>query len=225
MNRTRSTCEGGVPSKPARTGSRHRRFDSIGCLLLITFILGSAPVHADDTDWIVEIANSTIARQPNAAAYAWNWGEAVLMYGMWKAFETTGNNAYFNYVKTWVDRYVDQNGNLNLSSIGDRTYVNKVAGGILLVVLYQQTSDTRYATAANQLAVYATTNIPRVYNGAFAHTNDDQLWIDTLYMTGVFLSKWGVVSGSNASLDEAVKQIITHAEIQFDPDHHLFYHG
>ncbi|MBN1893831.1 glycoside hydrolase family 88 protein, partial [bacterium] len=184
----------------------------------------SAPIQADPPDWLVLLADDLIRRVPSPASWAWDWGEGVMLFGLWKAYESTSKSSYFNYIRSYADRYVDAEGNIS-AHISNSAYVNHVAPGILLIHLYQETGDARYLKAANTIADYVMNQVIRTSNSALAHTNTDELWIDTLFMACVFLARMGALTGDAAFFDEAVLQIFAHAEKMYDETAHLFYHG
>jgi unsaturated rhamnogalacturonyl hydrolase len=177
-----------------------------------------------ESDWLVLLANSIIQFRSNPASWSWEWGEGVLMYGLWQAYEATANPAYYTYIKSYVDHYVPQNGNIT-AHIDNVAYVNKVSPAILLTCLYQKTSDTRYLTAAHIVADYIQGTVRRVSNGALAHIFEDELWIDSLFMACIFLIRYAEITGDTSYLDEAVNQVLWHAQYLFDSTSHLFYHG
>gem|GEM_PF-2142590 len=147
-----------------------------------------------------------------------------MMYGLWKAYEATSKSSYFNYIRSFADRYVDENVNIS-AHVSNAAYVNHVAPGILLIHLYEKTGDARYLKAANTIADYVMDQVIRTSNGALAHTFTDELWIDTLFMASVFLARMGALTDDRAFFDEAVFQIFAHAEKMYDTKAHFFYHG
>ncbi|NQT26372.1 glycoside hydrolase family 88 protein [candidate division KSB1 bacterium] len=177
-----------------------------------------------EPDWLILLANSILQFHPDPSSWDWNWGEGVLMYGLWQAYEATGNLAYYLYVKDYIDHYVPQNGNITVH-IDPIAYANKISPAILLPLLYQKTSDQHYLTAAQIVADYIQNTVLRVSNGALAHIFEDELWIDTLFMTSIFLMYYAEVSGNMTYIDEAVNQMLWHKEYIFDDASNLFYHG
>ncbi|MEJ2627187.1 MAG: glycoside hydrolase family 88 protein, partial [bacterium] len=190
--------------------------------ILITNNLIWASVN-NDTDWIVEIANTTIKNNPDPSQLGWYWGDGILMYGIWKAYWYTGQAKYFNYIKNYVDTYVDENGEITVHYNND-AWVNRVTPAILLPKLYETTHDQRYLNAALIVADYLFNTCPRVDN-AIVHINDDQLWIDTVYMICIFLAQMGKLTQEDIYFDFSVNQLLYHAEKLQDPVTKLFYHG
>jgi unsaturated rhamnogalacturonyl hydrolase len=55
--------------------------------------------------------------------------------------------------------------------------------------------------------------------------NEGEIWIDTLFMVVLFLSKMGVKYDKQAWIDEAVYQFNLHIKYLFKQEESLFYHG
>ncbi|MFO7889501.1 MAG: glycoside hydrolase family 88 protein [bacterium] len=193
----------------------------INILLITNTIIFSATTS--DIDWIVEITNTHISNNPDPSQINWNWGEGVLMYGIWKTYWHTGKTEYYNYIKNYVDSYVDENGNIT-AHYNENLWVNTVIPAILLPQLYKTTNDQRYLTAALIVSDYLFNTCPRAAN-ALVHANNDQLWVDTLYMICVFLAKMGELTQEDKYFDFAVNQFLYHSDKLQDPETKLFYHG
>jgi len=180
--------------------------------------------NSDTVDWLEKIADTVIERNPDPGSYEWNWGEGVLMYGMWKAYESTGKTEYYNYVKSYIDSYVDEDGTVT-AHIDNTWYVNRVSPAIILPYLYNKTKDKKYLSAADTIIDYLINSCPRTSDGAFVHVNDDELWVDTLYMATIFLALMGELKNDYTMLNEAVNQILLHANHLLDLEEKLYYHG
>ena len=72
-------------------------------------MLGSQP-GAAGTDWGKAVANSTMARFPNARSIPWRYPRALFLFGQYQLYLRTGNEIYLNYLKTWADSHVDAAG-------------------------------------------------------------------------------------------------------------------
>jgi unsaturated rhamnogalacturonyl hydrolase len=177
-----------------------------------------------DLEWLTNLANSIIAREPDPSNYEWDWGPGTMMFGMWKAYEATGNLVYYNYVKSYIDTHVYEDGSI-YPSYWSTVYLNLAGPGIVLLDIYEATNSIKYLTAAYILANYLK-EWPKTVDGGYYHVKPwDQLWIDTLFMTSVFLAKLGNITGDADYMDEAVLQIIVHANKLLDDSEKLFYHA
>ena len=79
--------------------------------------------------------------------------------------------------------------------------------------------------------------IPRTREGGFQHVtsangdrqgvrlNESEMWIDTLFMTVLFLNRMGQKYGKQEWIDESIKQVLMHIKYLYDTHTGLFFHG
>lgn len=147
----------------------------------------------------------------------WDWDSGVAMYGMIRAWQATGDRRYFDFVKSWVDGFI-------VRGLPALTHPNQTTPGIATMMLYEATGEEKYLAAGQQMATYLLHAAPRSADGAFYHY-DDQLWVDTLFVTVPFLSRFGHITGDPRYTEEAVRQFQLHAQHLQDPETGLFFHG
>jgi unsaturated rhamnogalacturonyl hydrolase len=164
-----------------------------------------------------------VVKRTMATDMTWDWPCGVAFYGISKAYETTGEKAYMEYLARWVDEYLE---------IGLPPFmVNAVAMGHCLLSLHQATGDKKYLDIAVRKAEYLRNDALRFGAGVFQHTvsakNDfpGQAWADTLFMAAYFLLRMGRFLGEKAYVDDALNQYYWHEELLQDPKTNLFYHG
>lgn len=133
-----------------------------------------------------------------------HYHQGVFLSGVYKTYRLNGNESYFLYMKSWVDTYVDRQGNvLN----HDRNALDDIQPGILLFPCYEKTGDERYRLALDQLAhdidVY-----PKNEEGGYWHNDraPEQMWLDGLYMGGPFMVEYGARFNRPDFIDEAIYQ-------------------
>lgn len=178
-------------------------------------------IAIDEEAWLILLAQSIMSRFPDPASYSiTSWQFEELMWGIAKTYEITGNIDYLNYVKTYLNDHVDNEGNLDCGA-------TDLIPGVLLVWLYQKTGEEKFLLAANQVGEYMLNEYPRTSEGGYVHLEDlvDQLWDDTLGGVGRFLGMMGFVTGDNRYFDEGVNQFIVHANHLQNPASGLFYHA
>lgn len=163
------------------------------------------------TDWSVEMVRSTMARFTPSSIGGWGYPVGLYLLGQYAVYKRTGNPAYLTFVKSWVDRFVDSSGNIGQSF----NNLDSMLAGRLLLILYAETGQVRYRTAAtmirNRLNTY-----PRTSDGGFWHATSDsrawQLWSDGVFMAMPFLAEYGGIVGDSAhSWDEATRQLVVYA--------------
>ncbi|MFQ5856598.1 MAG: glycoside hydrolase family 88 protein [Anaerolineae bacterium] len=148
---------------------------------------------------------------------SWDWDSGVAMYGMLKAWQATGDQRYFDFVKSWVDGFI-------VRGLPPITHPNHTTPGIATLMLYEATGQEKYLAAGQQMATYLVNTAPRTAEGALYHY-EDQVWVDTLIVTAPFLSRFGHITGDPRYTDEAVRQFRLHARHLQDPETGLFFHG
>ena len=79
--------------------------------------------------------------------------------------------------------------------------------------------------------------LPRTQENGFQHVtsangdrlgvrlNENELWIDTLFMTVLFLNRMGLKYNRQEWIDEAMHQVLIHIKYLYDTHTGLFYHG
>ena len=156
----------------------------------------------------------------------WEWVQGVALYGVIKAYEETKQDRFGAFLKQWV---ADNAHQLRHGS------VNWVAPANVLLNVYQETGDSKLLSQCREVADYSVHEALRTTNGGFAHVwgpgaggLDDyrnQLWIDTLFMAGIYMLRFGLFDQNRACIEEALQQFDIHIACQFDQDSGLFSHG
>lgn len=156
----------------------------------------------------------------------WEWVQGVALYGIIKAYEGTGQERFSGLLQKWSD---DNAGKIRFGS------VNWVAPANALHHAYGQTGNPAYLEHCREMAAWCLNGALRTSNGGYAHVwgpgaggledYRNQLWIDTLFMAGLFMLRFGLFDGNPALIREALKQFDIHITCQFDTASGLFYHG
>jgi unsaturated rhamnogalacturonyl hydrolase len=113
----------------------------------------------------------------------WDWGPAVLAYGMLDLYEATGDIRYRDYVDAWVK--FKKNGHFLFWS----DHVPPVAS---MLRIYRWTCNPDYKTESVRAWDYLTQEVPHTAGGGISHLGTfapgaPQLWVDSLFMFGGFL--------------------------------------
>jgi len=154
----------------------------------------------------------------------WNWNAGVAVYGAVRAYEATGNPLYKKWLKAWLHK------NAPRRIVGS---VNTVIGAFAALCLHREDGDPEYSALCSEYADWCLGNAVRTTNGGFAHVWEsgglddyrNQLWIDSLFMAGQFMLRFGVYDGRAALVEEGLRQFEIHLKCQFDEDQALFSHG
>lgn len=117
-------------------------------------------------------------------ANKWHYHQSVFLYGMLRVWEATGNDAYFEYAKAYVDNLLDDEGNFLFA----RDELDSIQVGILLFPLYDATGHEKYLIAAKKLRNLLNT-INKTSEGGYWHKDKYpyQMWLDGLFMAAPFM--------------------------------------
>jgi unsaturated rhamnogalacturonyl hydrolase len=163
----------------------------------------------------------------------WEYTNGVPLLGIWKLYERTHRRPYLDYVKHFVDTYVDADGTISYarsfpagSAPNDPTIQDTIQPAMLLFGLLRETKDVRYAKALDQVR-HVIPTIRTNPDGAFWHkpTYPNQQWLDAIYMTQPFLVRYGAERNDPAAFDIAARQILLAAEHTYDPATGLAHHA
>ncbi|MBD8070606.1 glycoside hydrolase family 105 protein [Bacillus sp. PS06] len=152
----------------------------------------------------------------------WHYHQGVFLVSMLQLREKVGGDEYFNYVKAYVDHNIDEHGNF----LWNRKELDAIQAGLLLFTLYRETQDQRYKIAADKLKnMFPTLN--RTSDGGFWHKDryPYQMWLDGLYMGGVFAMNYDRDFGAPELLEMVVEQERLMRAHTKDDATGLFYHA
>jgi unsaturated rhamnogalacturonyl hydrolase len=179
--------------------------------LLLALPGGTAALASAKTDWSVEVVRSTMERFTPKTIGGWSYPVGLYLLGQYEVYERTGDAAYLAYIRSWVDRFVDGKGNIDQSF----NSLDSMLAGRLLLVMYRETGQAKYRTAATKIRKRLDT-YPRTSDGGFWHATADsrawQLWSDGTFMVLPFLAEYGKVVGDSAyAWDEVTRQLVVYA--------------
>lgn len=163
--------------------------------------------------WSAATAETMMARYPDYRdAYwkPWSYVQGYVFCGFEMLYRSTGDKKYLDYMKRYIDQFVDEQGNYH----GDKlTNLDNMMTGNTIVALYGYTHERRYKTAAMQFRKVFDT-YPRSSDGQFWHGNGSpNMWIDGIFMGQMFLIRYGALIGdSDYAWDEATRQITVFAK-------------
>ncbi len=186
--------------------------------------LGYEPERRPD-DWSVAAAETIMARYPDYRKAYWKSWTYVQGYVLWafdQLYRKTGDRRYLDYIKRYVDEFVDGSGRFNGSKLDS---LDDIMPGSAIVNLYEHTGDPRYKKAAEQFR-HAFDQYPRS-DGQFWHNRRlNQMWIDGVFMGQMFLVRYGQAIGDrDACMEEVARQITTFARHCEKGVSGLYYHA
>jgi rhamnogalacturonyl hydrolase YesR len=179
--------------------------------------------------WAVAYADSLMARFPDPDSIphrAWCYTQGYVLRGFEMLHESTKDRRYRDYVVKFADQHVDAAGNIS----GFRgASLDDMMAGTAVVAAYRYTGEKRYKLAADRIRE-AFRDYPRNSDGGFYHakspTMAHEMWIDGVFMGGMFLLGYGEhVADREACSDEVARQILIFASHGRKGKSGLFLHG
>lgn len=159
----------------------------------------------------------------------WDWPQGVGLYGLLKLNKYYKDNRYIDFLNNWYQN------NLNIGLPSKN--INTTAPLLTLADLCGINNNKDYEKLCLTWAEWLMNCIPRTKEGAFQHVtsangdrqgvrlNESEMWIDTIFMTVLFLNKMGHKYNRQDWVDESINQVLVHIKYLYDKKSGLFYHG
>ncbi|WP_348798639.1 glycoside hydrolase family 88/105 protein [Flavobacterium adhaerens] len=188
-------------------------------------------VITKDTKWSDKMALTLMKRHPesymidNAQKPKWDYVHGLVLYSFEELYKKNPDPRYANYVRGYLDNFIEDNGNIKTYEI-QKYNIDMIVAGRLLFNAYAISKEEKYLKAM-QLLRKQLEEQPRTNSGGFWHKKiyPNQMWLDGLYMGEPFYAQYTVTFENNKNLDDVAKQF---EEIQLhatDPKTGLLYHG
>lgn len=189
------------------------------------FLFSIFSLKAQDTSrYSVKMAESIISRSSSGYG-SWDYVTGTVLRGMEEVWRITGDETYYNYIKKTVDNVISSDGTISGYTLSDYN-IDEIKEGCQLLLLYKQTGEEKYKTAAETLRLQLE-NHPRTTRGGFWHKQryTNQMWLDGLYMGSPFYAEYSELFSDEAGLDDVVLQITEVDTHTYDESAKLHYHG
>ena len=159
----------------------------------------------------------------------WDWPQGVGLYGLLKIMEYDKNEKYKEFLHDWFIENIGQ-------GLPSRN-INTTTPLLTLVELNEYYNDEKFEKICLEWADWLMNCLPRTKEGGFQHVtsangdrmgvrlNENEMWIDTLFMTVLFLNKMGQKYQNEDWINEGMHQVLMHIKYLYDKHSGLFYHG
>jgi unsaturated rhamnogalacturonyl hydrolase len=152
----------------------------------------------------------------------WEWPQGVGLFGLFKYYETTRDESILVTLIEWYERRLNE-------GLPEKN-VNTMAPMLPLACLYEVTRNERYLSLCKEWVQWVIDEMPRTKDRGLQHIasgviNEQQLWVDTLFMTVLFVAKMGVILHRKDYIEEALHQFLIHIKYLFDKKTGLWFHG
>lgn len=156
-----------------------------------------------------------------AGGLGWTWEATVLMTGVYELFRVTGEERFFQYMKDWMDANLEV-GYFMWSS-------DSTSPALMAAFLYMETGEEKYRAVVLDALNYVENVVTRTDDGGINHWGIAEypgatLWLDTLFMVGTMLTRWGEFTDDAAPLDEMGLQISVFSD-RLQSDGGLYVHA
>jgi len=198
---------------------------------IIGFILLIPMVVLVGKPYSIWMADSEMKRNPESwmidfsKKLKWDYCNGLELQAIYQVWKKTADPRYFNYVKSYADTIINENGSITGYKQEDYS-LDKLNSGKILFDLYAKSKEEKLKKAMDLLRNQIK-NQPRTSDGGFWHKKiyPNQMWLDGLYMASPFLAEYAYRFGDKELYDEVANQILTVAKHTFDSKTGLYYHG
>ncbi len=155
---------------------------------------------------------------------AWNYIDGCMMTSLIEMYKTTGDKKYLNFVLSFVDYYVFEDGTIR-GYDPTKYSTDDVCESRILFDLYKYTNNDKYLKAI-KITYTQIEKHPRTKEGNFFHKAiyHDQVWLDGLYMIQPFYTRYQTEFGG-CDYTDIVNQFKNVKRIMFNEKDGLYYHG
>ena len=156
---------------------------------------------------------------------AWCYEDGVIYRGLALLHQTTGEARWLDHLLRLIEPQLLEGPKL-LGYDPNEYNIDHVMAGRALTYLHQVTGQHRYLDIARLLMSQLDTH-PRTKSGVYWHKNRYpwQIWLDGLYMGAPFQIEYGLRTGKDALIDDALAQVATALELTYVPETRLYAHA
>lgn len=152
----------------------------------------------------------------------WEWAQGVGLYGIQKYYAETGKREILDFLVNWYET--------NIRKGIPTKNVNTICPLLTLTYVYEYTQKGTYLDLCREWAEWVMTEMPRTEEMGLQHIvsgaeNQGQIWIDTLFMTVLFMARMGRILGREDYIAESARQYLLHIKYLTNRKNGLFNHG
>ncbi|MDR2939000.1 MAG: glycoside hydrolase family 88 protein [Clostridiales bacterium] len=155
----------------------------------------------------------------------WNYVDGCMMLAIMKLYHATGYSKYFDFVKGFIDYFVDADGGI-LGYLQEELNCDSINEGKVLFCLYRETGLEKYKKALDNLYGQIKKQ-PRNQYGSFWHKKiyEGQVWLDGLYMVSPFYMEYEIEFNNERNYKDVILQFENAQKFMRDKETGLFYHA
>jgi unsaturated rhamnogalacturonyl hydrolase len=210
-------------------GAKERARSLAAGALLVAVAAGAACAGEPEpkTTWAVRFADGIIARWPDPVSIStkgFEYEPGIVMHGMSRVYQRTRERRFLDYVRRWVDHFVDDAGNIAWRENHNLDFIQPA---VLILFLHDETGHPKYAAAARRVRERFSA-FPTNAEGGFWHKDvyPNEMWVDGIYMAEPFIAGYGRRFGdASFCYDTAVFQTTLVASHALNRERGLLYHA
>ena len=142
----------------------------------------------------------------------WDWPQGIGLYGLINIMKIKRNDEYLEFLIDWFST--------NIANGLPSRNINTTAPLLTLVELNELCREPDFEALSLDWANWLTTCLPRTREGGFQHVtsangdrlgvrlNENEMWIDTLFMTVLFLNRMGQKYQRQDWIDESIHHVL-----------------
>ena len=155
----------------------------------------------------------------------WDYKIGMILTAYEKLYFQTNEQKYFDYVKGYADKLIDDSGNIENFKPEDYS-LDFINAGKILFGLYDVTKNEKYLSALKTLRNQFV-NYPRTLSGGFWHKKiyPNQMWLDGLYMGEPFYARYTSKYEKGERLNDVALQFQLIHDHTFDKKTGLYFHA
>ena len=182
-------------------------------------------------EWSKRMATTLMTAHPDSFCYdpakpaRWDYELGLYLKGLDHLWRQTGDASYFQYIRKQMDFYIREDGSIRTYDV-ESYNIDHLTPGNIALLLYRQTGQEKYRTAAQTLRGQLNGQ-PRTHEGGFWHKKRYpwQMWLDGLYMGEPFYALYSQAFGETKNFDDIANQFIWMEKHSRDSKTGLLYHG
>lgn len=152
----------------------------------------------------------------------WDREDGCVLTGMQMMHEVTGEEKYKKFILDYLQRYIGEDGTINICS-GGNSNVDAVSIGKSLFFAYAESGDERYRKAIEAL-MDCLRSRTRTKEGSFWHSNTcaGQVWLEDSYSNWIFYMIYDTKYGKKEHYNDIINQFKLMRKNLFDEKKRLY---
>jgi unsaturated rhamnogalacturonyl hydrolase len=207
-------------------------------LILIILCVATVSCRAQQKSWGERMAQTMMKTYPDSIVVKaagemkssnkparWNYEYGVLFEGFEQLWKSTGDRAYYEYIKKIMDHFIEADGSIRTYDLLEYN-IDHITPGRAVMILYNETKEEKYKKAAELLHEQLVWQ-PRTKEGGYWHKlrYPYQMWLDGLYMGETFAAEYSAVFNDPKKFDDIVNQFVLMENHSRDSKTGLLYHA